>query len=300
MIKFIKSIPFHIKSACKSLIRHFVMTLSASSAVMVTLILLSAFLLIVGNVNGFTDNIEDDIRIHVILDAEVQSEDQIGSAESAIKGVQGVGEIEFSSKENELKLWIAEKGEVFTAYEGEENPLHNAFFVSVVDANNIEAITANIVELEIVDSAVYGGNSISEMVNILNTIRTGIVIFVALLGILAVFLIANTIKMAIYARSNEIAIMRNVGATNGFIKTPFMIEGMFIGFFGAIIPCALTYFAYEYIFTSMGGQLFTKVFALQPMMPFTYQIMIILVCAGMGVGLVGSLISTTRYLHWKR
>lgn len=300
MFKFLKSIPFHIKSAGKSLFRHFVMTLSASSAVMVTLILLSAFLMIAGNVSGFADNIEDDIRIHVVLNEKIISEEQIKAAESAMLSVEGVKEVEFSSKENELKLWILEKGEIFNVYEGENNPLHNAFFVSVSEPEAIETITNHIAALDIVDSAMYGGNSISQLISMLNTIRTGIVAFMALLGLLAIFLISNTIKMGIYARADEIAIMRNVGATNTFIKTPFMMEGMFIGLIGSLIPCILTYFGYEYLYEMMGGQLFTNVFALQPILPFVYEIMGILVLGGVLVGLLGSFISTTRYLHWKR
>lgn len=300
MINFFKSIPFHIKSTAKSLVRHFVMTLSASSAVMVTLVLLAAFLLIVGNVSRFTDNIENDIRIHVVLKENIESDTQVEQAKSQIMSVNGVKDAEYSNKENELRLWILEKGEIFSAYSGDNNPLHNAFFVSVQDANQIETITEHIRALDITDNAIYGGNSISQLVELLNTIRSGIIIFVGLLGVLALFLISNTIKMAIYARTGEIAIMRNVGATNGFIKTPFMMEGMVIGLIGSIIPCILTYFGYEYLYNTMGGQLFSNVFALQPIIPFAFEIMGILVLSGAFVGILGSLLSTTRYLHWKR
>lgn len=300
MIKFFKNIPYHIRSAGKSLVRHFVMTLSASSAVMVTLILLGAFILLVGNVSKFTDNIEEDIRIHVVMSEDIETQEQIDQVKNAIANVDGVKDIVFSSKEDELNLLINEKGEEFSSYTGEENPLHNAFFVTVSDASNIEGITASILKLSAIDDAVFGGDSMTTLVDMLASVRSGIVIFVALLGMLALFLISNTIKMAIYARSNEIAIMRNVGATNTFIKTPFMMEGMMIGLFGAIIPCILAYFGYEYLFTSMNGQLFTSMFSFQPIFPFVWQVMGILALSGMGVGILGSFISTTRYLHWKR
>ena len=151
-----------------------------------------------------------------------------------------------------------------------------------------------------VDDAMYGGNSISQMVSMINTIRTGIVVFVVLLGMLAIFLISNTIKMGIYSRANEISIMRNVGATNLFIKMPFVFEGMLMGLFGSVIPCILTYFGYRQLYTSMGGRLFSNVFSFQPISPFVFQIMGILIIGGMLVGMIGSFISTTRYLHWKR
>ena len=300
MMNFFKSFPFHLKSAGVSLIRHFVMTLSASSAVMITCILLSAFLMIVGNVNGFADNIEGDIRIHVVLNDTIQEEEQIAQSKNEIEQISGVLEAEFSIKDNELKLWIEEKGEIFSIYEGEDNPLNHAFFVSVNDSERIETITNQIKELEMVDDAMYGGDSITDLISLLNTVRFGIVIFMTLLGLLAVFLISNTIKMAIYSRNNEIMIMRNVGATNLFIKIPFMIEGMIIGMIGAIIPCILTFFGYRYLFMAMNGQLFTNVFALQPIWPFTFEIMCILMIGGALVGLLGALISTTKYLHWRR
>lgn len=300
MFKFLKSLPFHIKSAYKSLIRHFVMTLSASSAVMVTLVLLAAFLMIAGNVSGFADNIEEDIRIHVVLTKDVESQEQINDAKKEIEAISGVKEAEFSSKENELNLWVLEKGEVFSIYEGEENPLHHAFFVSVNESSQIASITEQITKLKSVDTAMYGGNSISQLIDMLNTIRTGIAAFMALIAVLAIFLISNTIKMAIYARANEIAIMRNVGATDLFIRTPFMIEGMFIGLIGSILPCLLAYYGYEYLYEMMGGQLFSVVFSLQPLTPFIYEILGVLVVGGIIVGLLGSLISANRYLRWKR
>lgn len=300
MIKFLKSIPFHMKAAGKNLIRHFVMTLSASTAVMVTLILLSAFLMIVGNVSGFADHIEDEIRIHAVLREDILSEEQIAAAKAEIEAIPGVREAEFSSKENELRIWIMEKGDVFKMYEGDNNPLHHAFFISINDPEQIAEITDAIIALDIVDNAMYGGNSISQLISMLATIRGGIVVFVILLGLLAVFLISNTIKMGIYSRANEISIMRNVGATNTFIKLPFMMEGMMIGFIGSLIPCLVTYFGYRYLYDSVGGQIFTNIFALQPVQPFVFQIMGILILSGVIVGLIGSFLSTTRYLHWKR
>ncbi len=300
MVQFFKSLPFHINTACKNLIRHFVMTLSASSAVMVTLILLAAFLMIAGNIEGFANHIEDEIRIHAVLSEDIVLEEQIAESQRLIEAIDGVKEAEFSDKDHELALWIAEKGEVFSIYEGETNPLHNAFFISVSDPNQIQAITEEIIALDFVDDAMYGGNSISQMVSMINTIRTGIVVFVVLLGMLAIFLISNTIKMGIYSRANEISIMRNVGATNLFIKMPFVFEGMLMGLFGSVIPCILTYFGYRQLYTSMGGRLFSNVFSFQPISPFVFQIMGILIIGGMLVGMIGSFISTTRYLHWKR
>lgn len=300
MIEFFKSLPKHCKTAFLSIFRHLAMSLSASSAVTVTLVLFAAFLIIAGNVGLFTNSIEDDLRIHVQLDATTSSQEDLAIVQQAIEGVNGVKTVTLSTKEEELELYIKEMGEEFAIYRGEENPLHYAFYVSVKDANNIEGITEAITKVEHVEKAMYGGTSVSEMINLLNTVRTGGLIFVLLLSALAIFLISNSIKMTIYARNSEIAIMRNVGAANWYIKVPFMIEGMLIGLIGSILPCIAAYFGYAYLYDMAGGQIVTSMFALLPVAPFAFQICAGLALSGMLVGFVGSFFSTTKYLRWKR
>lgn len=300
MISFFKALPKFIKTAFLSIFRHVAMSLSASSAVTITLILFSAFLIIAGNVSLFTNSIEDDLRIHVVATNKIQSDKQIADVKKELEAISGVKKVTVSTKENEIEMMIKEKGEEFAMYRGKENPLNNAYFVSVKDANQIEAISSKINKMKSIKEAVYGGNSVSKMISILNTIRSGGLVFVALLTLLAVFLIANSIKMTIYARNTEISIMRNVGAANWYIKVPFMIEGMMIGFIGSILPCIFTYFGYSYLYNILNGQIVTNMFSLQKVMPFTLQICGALIGSGMLVGLLGSFFSTTKYLHWKR
>lgn len=300
MISFFKALPKHIKTAFVSIVRHLAMSLSASSAVTITLILFSAFLIVAGNVSLFANNIEADLRIHVQLEPEIKEKDDLKKIENELTAVKGVKKVEYSSPAQELELMIKEKGEEFAMFRGKENPLASAYFVSVSDANNIEAITKKISGIAHVKQAVYGGNSVSKLISVLNTVRSGGLVFVILLTFLAVFLISNSIKMTIYARNAEIAIMRNVGATNGYIKVPFMIEGMLIGLIGSLIPCILTYFGYQYLFDMVNGQLITGMFALEPVLPFALRICGILMLSGMLVGLFGSFLSTTKYLRWKR
>ena len=287
MIRFFKAFPKFIKTAFLSIFRHIAMSLSASSAVTITLILFSAFLMIAGNVSLFTNSIEDDLQIHVVLKADVKTQKKIDEAKDGLEKISGVRRVTFSDKDNELELMI-------------KDPLCNAFFVSVKDANQIKAINAQIEQLPFVKQSVYGGNSVSKMISVLNTIRSGGLVFVGLLTLLALFLISNSIKLTIYARNAEISIMRNVGAANWYIKVPFMIEGMLIGLMGAVLPCIFTYFGYQYFFDMLNGQIITSLFTLQPIMPFTLQICGILLLGGMLVGLVGSFFSTTKYLRWKR
>ena len=290
-------IPYHLKQAGRSFFRHLAMSLSAAT---VTLTLLALFLALAGNVSLFAGNIESGLQIHVVLKPEVESEDELRAAGETLSEMDNVAAAVLSDKDAELELMIKEKGEAFAMYRGEDNPLSNAFFVTVEDPDQIAQTTDAISQLEIVSDAVYGGTSVSSLIHLLNMIRQGGMVFVILLFLLTGYLISNTIKTTIYARSEEIAIMRNVGASNHFIKVPFMMEGVLIGLVGAVIPCILTYFGYAWFYDLIGGRLFTELFALQPVWPFTLWICLGLIASGVVIGMLGSFLSTTRYLRWKR
>lgn len=300
MSNFFRALPRHIKTAFLSIFRHLAMSLSAISAVSVTLMLFSVFLMIAGNVSLFADNIENDVSIHVVLDGKVEKQSDIDAMQDKLEAVSGVKKVAFSDKDQELELMIKERGDDLKMYRGKENPLSHAFFVSVKNADQVEAVTASIKELEHVKDAVYGGNSVTQMVGILHMVRNGGLIFVLLLTLLALFLISNSIKMTIYARNTELSIMRNVGAANWYIKVPFMVEGMLLGLIGALFPCVLTWFGYQYLYELLGGQIVTTLFSLKPVMPFALQICAVLAGFGMLVGLVGSFFSTGKYLRWRR
>ena len=154
--------------------------------------------------------------------------------------------------------------------------------------------------MEGVDEVDYGGTSTEMMVRVMNAIRRGGSILVLGLTILAVFLIQNTIKLTIYARQDEITIERSVGATNHFIRSPFVVEGIIIGVMGAIIPIAVTYYGYRYIYQRTGGYIISEVLKLIQPMPMSLYLCVGLLIVGVLVGLIGSYVSVTRYLRWKR
>ena len=142
--------------------------------------------------------------------------------------------------------------------------------------------------------------SATQLVSVLRTIRYGGLILALALSILAIFLIQNTIKLTILARADEIAIMRNVGATNNFIRSPFVVEGIIIGALGSIVPMVLTYYGYRYLYQFTGGYVITQMFSLIPPDNLIWQVNVALLLIGMIVGLIGSFFSVTKYLRWKR
>ena len=242
------------------------------------------------------------ISAFVAYDHEEQS--QLDMLQATIKNLEHVVGVEYSSKDQEfdelMETYEDESAKEALETYREDNPLHDAFYVEVDDGDALKETAEKILAMEGIETVNYGGDSALMFVEALNSVRVGGAVLVLGLSALAIFLIANTIKLTIYARSNEIAIMRDVGATNGFIRAPFVVEGMIIGALGAIIPILFTVFGYIFLYDKLGGVLFSEMFKLTPPHPFVLQLSLVLLGIGMAVGLIGSFMSVTKYLRWKR
>jgi cell division transport system permease protein len=143
----------------------------------------------------------------------------------------------------------------------------------------------------------YGEDIVHQLIVVFNVVKKVCIVAVASLVLVTAFLIANTIKLAIYSRKREIEIMRLVGASNISIKIPFIIEGLFIGIIGAVIPIIITIFGYTTLYDFFGGKLFNSSLAtLVAPMPFIYNVSGILLLIGIIVGMIGSYQAVRKYL----
>ncbi|MFV0379497.1 MAG: permease-like cell division protein FtsX [Anaerorhabdus sp.] len=294
----------HIKEGFFGVGRHAAMSLSSALAVTITLIIISIFAIFTANVASMTSNIEGKIQISVMVDYEYETQADIDRIGLEITELDGVDSVEFYTKDEELDAYIQsfdkeEERALFESYRS-DNPMHHAYYVQVESGEKLESIAATISEIEGVFEINYGGESAVLLVSALDSIRNGGLILVIALSLLAVFLIQNTIKLTIFARSEEISIMRNVGAKNGFIRAPFIVEGIIIGALGAIIPIFLTIFAYIYLYQELGGVMISNLFVLIEPHPFVLYVSLILIGVGILVGVLGSFLSVNKYLRWKR
>ena len=293
----------HIKEGFVGVYRHAAMSVSSCFAVTVTLILVGLFLIISSNLQQITIGVEGDLQISVLVDHDYDEQSQINDIQKQIETIEGIESIEFSTKDQELEYFLSlyeEDERELYMHDGADNPMPNTFYVKVKQGNLIESIDEKISLIEGVSETNYGGDSIILLVDILEGLRLGGLILVVGITLLSIFLVHNTIKLAISARKREISIMRNVGARNGYIRAPFLVEGLIIGFVGSIIPCVLIFFGYYYIYDATGGQIMTRIFKLIEPTPFCYYIMLMLIGIGMVVGFIGSAISVSRFLRWKR
>lgn len=205
-----------IREGFKGVGRHGGMSFQSASAVTLALIIISLFLIFSMTVQNFTKGIEESVSISVLVDYDSESAESEDAISLAIKNIEGVSTVTYSSKDEEFQYYLDSFDDEKTkkAFEPfkDSNPMHDAFYVETVSGSDIEAIANEISTLDGVYKVNYGGDSAVGLISALRTIRNGGWIIALALSLLAVFQIQNTIKLTIMARADEIAIMRNVGA----------------------------------------------------------------------------------------
>lgn len=284
----------HFRESFKSLGRNGWMTFASIGTVTVTLILVGVFALIMTNLNKLADDIENDVEIKILID------DLAGSKEekellAKIKKLPDITDVKYSSRDEELKKVIKDYGDDFILHE-QSNPLRNAIYVKAINPQETANVAKKIDKFEYTAEVNYGKGKVEKLFKVLNTSRNaGLVLIIGLL-LTAVFLIFNTIRTTIFARRDEIEIMKLVGATNWFIRWPFLIEGALIGFVGAMIPSVALWFIYDSIFSALSGFFQGTYFSLLQPAPFITQLILLLASLGIGIGALGSGLSIRRFL----
>lgn len=290
----------HIREGFVGFVRHIGMALSSASAVTITLTLIGLFLVLTFNLNALSLEIEKSISMTAIVSYDATAS-QITNIEKNIKNIDGISDIEYRTKDQEFDFYnetYPEMAEFNETYR-ESNPFHDVFLVSVDDGNNIEQVKSQIEKINGIDSVEDGGSNTYLLVNILRNVRLFGGALVLALCVLAVYLIYNTIKITIASRETEIWIMRNVGAKNGYIRAPFLVEGIIIGVVGAIIPIALMCGGYYYIYLKLDGVLAGFLTLVNPN-PFVLYLGLGLLGISIVVSFIGSYISVCKYLRLHR
>lgn len=291
---------YELKHAFAQIRHHFMLCLSSVSAILVSMFLISVFVILGLHVEYFSHNIESDVRIHVVLNGDIVEQWQIDEVQAQIESISNVESVIFSSKDEELELMIQEKGKAFEVYRGEENPLANAFFVFVSDGTLINDTANKIKSMEQVADCAYGGTSVVDLMKLMGKIRYVGYGAVGLLLVLSLYLIYNTIRTTIYSQQDEIAIMTTVGATRRFVRIPYEIQGIVIGFVASLLTFAIIKFGYEQVYNLTGGTLLINVLQLiKPESLMKIMSWIILV-TGTLLGWVASFMAVSKYVKMSR
>ena len=287
----------HVKESFKSLGRNGWMTFASVSAVTVTLSLVGVFIVLMMNLNNFATNVESDVEVRVHID-RTATEEQAAELKTSIETIGQVEKVTLSPKEDELNNIIASMGEDGKAFElfEQDNPLNDVYVVKTKTPQDVVTVAQKAEKMDYVETVEYGQNYVEKLFNIVSVSRNvGFILIVALL-LTAMFLISNTIKVTIFARRREIEIMRLVGATNGFIRWPFFLEGLWLGILGAIIPITLIAVGYKYLYDSISPSMSIDYMQMLSYNPFILQVAGLLVLLGALIGVWGSLMSVRKFL----
>jgi cell division transport system permease protein len=285
----------HLREGSKNIFRNGWMTIASIGAVTVTLILVGVFLAVVFNLNKFASNIESDVEMSVYLDPTL-AEDQVQSIQGQLESIDKVGSVTYSSKEEQLNQLMEDMGQTEWDLFEQDNPLSDTYTVKTSDPHDIASVSEEISKLDGVDKVDYGQGTVENLFAVNKYARIIGAVLIFGLVFTAIFLISNTIKITIIARSREIGIMKLVGATNSFIRWPFFIEGLLLGVLGAIVPVALVLGGYYYLSNNLTDNISIGFVEILPYAPFAFQLAGILLAIGAIIGVWGSVMSVRKFL----
>ena len=293
----LSGLPYLLKEGFKNIWTNRMMSLASVIVLISCLIITGTAALISVNVRTLIANIGDDNEITVYLQPDFSDTDSIrlGTELSALSNVENC---RFRSREDVLKSYQDTLGEnIYASMQGEGNPFGNEYKLRLRDLSQYEDTVQQIKNLKGIDK-VSDRSDIADKLTRLNYFVTIVGVWVVLiLGVVTLFIIANTIKMTMYARRFEISIMKSVGATNAFVRIPFMVEAMAIGLFAGLLSSAVLIALYEPIRHAAAGVIGMIRTATLPVDAVWVPTLLAMTGAGLPIGLLGGSVSITRYLH---
>ncbi|MBX5435931.1 MAG: ABC transporter permease [Alicyclobacillaceae bacterium] len=295
----IRVIGRHIREGFKNLIRNGWMTFASVSAVAITLLILGVSLVVALNAQQLSRYVAGQLEINVFLDPKL-TDAQGQQVAQEVRRLPGVESVQFISKEKGLAQLQRDIGSDYNDVLGElsaKNPLPVQLVVKATDPRQTLAVGEEIRSLPGVHQVNDGKSFVDKLFAFLDAVRNIGLVFVAALIVTAMFLISNTIKITIFARRREIEIMKLVGATNWFIRWPFIWEGILIGAIGTMIPYGIIVYAYQSLFDRAGGVFFALAFPLMPTAEVAVRVGEVLFTVGLFIGIWGGVMSVRRFLR---
>lgn len=291
----IRTIEYFIREAISSLRRNGLMSMASVSTVALSLLILGMFLVMVLNLNHIASTLETQVQITAYMEDNLSEREmrEIGTRITKIGGVTQVMFIDKDQAMTKFKERLGEQKGLLTAL-GETNPLPNSFEIKVDKPELVKPVAQAVAQLKGVENAKYGQEVIEQLFSLTRMIRIFGLVLIIFLALAALFIISNTIRITVFARRKEIGIMKYVGATDWFIRWPFMIEGMILGFGGAL--CAVLVLSQTY--SALTERVYESLafLPLIPKSPFLTNISIVLLVVGTAIGALGSTISLRRFM----
>ena len=282
--------------ALRSLYRNKWMTIASIGVVVVTLLMLGGFMLVNLNLNHITENVKGQVEIVLYVEDTATLAERNELREKLVAH-SSLAEVRFVSRDEALQRLKKQMGDIVEGYEtAEENPLPDSFELRTHHPESVGAVAEELARYPAVAKVDYGKATVDRLFTATRAVQlVGLFLMVGL-AITAIFLIAHTIKLTVFIRRREIMIMKYVGATNWFIRWPFVLEGLIIGLLGAVLPLAGLYYIYlaSLEWVAANNLMFLT---LLPASPIMGELSKYLIPLGTGLGILGSAFSMDRYLR---
>lgn len=296
----------HFREGTKSIIRNGWMTFASIGSISISLFILGIFLLLSLNVNYLAEQIEKQVEISVYLEVNT-SQAEVTSLQNQIAAIPEVSKVSFIPKEEGLEFLKEQFGEsgqyILEGYDGDNNPLNDAFRIEVNNPLDVVVVAEQILQMDegrnppLIHKVNYGKGTVEVMFKVTRVVRNVGLILVIGLALTAMFLIANTIKLTILARSREISIMKLVGATNSFIRWPFFIEGALLGVIGSLIPVGILLYGYWELVGATKMEFSLLMIKMKPFDEIATTVTLLLLGIGVAIGVWGTLLSVRKHLR---
>ena len=262
-----------------------------------TMFIFGLFFAVGQNVNHITKTIEEQQGMEVFIYDEA-TEEQRTELKNKIRSIPYVNTIE--EKSEEMKKMFKDKKFLWATYDGENNPFKASFVVTLTDLTKAEEVKTEIADsTEVVSNIEVRTDTINALIKIADGINIITTVILIILVLISIFIITNTIKLTVHARRKEISIMKYVGATNSFIRWPFMVEGMLIGLISVLISLLILSVIYNAVIAQIQQSLINGMINI-PLLTFQElfkTLLTVYLVLGLGVGALGSAISMKKYLE---
>lgn len=292
------SLFYNIKQGFVQIFRNRGMSLASIFAILAMLLILGLFFVLTVNVNLFTEVVKQDydqIEVYLLDDTtKVQVEELMAQIDEQ----KGVTKVEYRTKKEALDILKERWGESGYLLDSlGKNPLPASILITVDSLDNAGDVARFAGELDGIDDVQYYQETVDKLTKITDFLQIGALVIMGFLVIVSVVVVSNTVKLTVFARAREIRIMKYVGATNWFIRGPFLAEGIIIGVLAALCATGLTALVYSKIIGALGTQIIAIVSS--PLISVGYMtknLIIIFLALGASIGAWGSIISMRRFL----
>lgn len=291
-------IMYNLKQAFLQIGRNKGMSLASVFAITAMMLILGLFFVVTVNVNLFTEMVKSDydqVEIFLLDSTTTEEAQQIMDDFEEQKSVK---KVEYRTKDDALKIMKSRWGESSYLLDSlGDNPLPNSILITVASLEGAGDITEYAADMEGVEDVKYYQETVEKLTKVTNFLQIAALIIMAFLVVVSVVVVSNTIKLTVFARAREISIMKYVGATNWFIRGPFLAEGIIIGVFASLVSAGITFAIYSKVVDIIGVQVMTILSS--PLVPAGYlsmNLICIFLAMGISIGAWGSIISMRRFL----